>query len=188
MANKKVSDLIPATTPLTGNELLFLSDGSGNSKKVTTQAVADLAGPGGGYTDADAIDAVGNALVQGTNITITYDSIAGTITIDAAGGGGGTGTVTSVDASGGTTGLTFSSGPITDSGTLTLSGTLAVTNGGTGAANAAGARANLGLSTMSTQNANSVTITGGSISGITDLAIADGGTGASTASAARSNL
>jgi hypothetical protein len=42
------------------------------------------------------------------------------------------GTVTSVDASGGTTGLTFSGGPITTSGTLTLAGTLAVDNGGTG--------------------------------------------------------
>jgi hypothetical protein len=43
----------------------------------------------------------------------------------------GVGTVTSVDASGGTTGLSFSGGPITGAGTLTLSGTLAVANGGT---------------------------------------------------------
>ena len=42
------------------------------------------------------------------------------------------GTVTSVQASGGTTGLSFTGGPITTSGTLTLSGTLAVANGGTG--------------------------------------------------------
>lgn len=34
--------------------------------------------------------------------------------------------------------------------------------------------------TMATQNANSVAITGGTISGITDLAVADGGTGAGT--------
>lgn len=44
----------------------------------------------------------------------------------------GVGTVTSVDASGGTTGLSFSGGPITTSGTLTLGGTLALANGGTG--------------------------------------------------------
>lgn len=44
----------------------------------------------------------------------------------------GAGTVTSVNASGGTTGLTFSGGPITSAGTLTLAGTLAPTNGGTG--------------------------------------------------------
>ena len=40
--------------------------------------------------------------------------------------------VTSVDASGGTTGLTFTGGPVTDTGTLTLSGTLNAVNGGTG--------------------------------------------------------
>lgn len=41
--------------------------------------------------------------------------------------------------------------------------------------------ANLG--TLSTQNANNVSITGGSITGITDLTVADGGTGRSTATA-----
>lgn len=44
----------------------------------------------------------------------------------------GTGTVTSIDVSGGTTGLTTSGGPVTTSGTITLAGTLAVANGGTG--------------------------------------------------------
>lgn len=42
------------------------------------------------------------------------------------------GTVTSVDVSGGSTGLTTSGGPVTSSGTITLSGTLAAANGGTG--------------------------------------------------------
>lgn len=42
--------------------------------------------------------------------------------------------------------------------------------------------------TMALQDANSVSITGGSITGITDIAVADGGTGASTATSARSNL
>jgi hypothetical protein len=44
----------------------------------------------------------------------------------------GVGTVTSVDVSGGTTGLTTSGGPITGSGTITLAGTLIAVNGGTG--------------------------------------------------------
>ena len=43
-----------------------------------------------------------------------------------------TGTVTSVQVSGGSTGLTFSGGPITTSGTITMAGTLAIGNGGTG--------------------------------------------------------
>lgn len=42
------------------------------------------------------------------------------------------GSVSSVDISGGTTGLTFSGGPITTAGTFTTSGTLAIANGGTG--------------------------------------------------------
>ncbi len=41
---------------------------------------------------------------------------------------------------------------------------------------------------MSPQNSNAVSITGGVITGITDLAVADGGTGASTAAGARVNL
>jgi len=44
----------------------------------------------------------------------------------------GLGTVTSVDVSGGTTGLTTTGGPITAAGTITIGGTLAATNGGTG--------------------------------------------------------
>jgi len=44
----------------------------------------------------------------------------------------GAGSVTSIDVSGGTTGLTTSGGPITSSGTITLAGTLNEVNGGTG--------------------------------------------------------
>jgi hypothetical protein len=45
---------------------------------------------------------------------------------------GGSGTVTSIDVTGGTTGLTTSGGPVTTSGTIIFAGTLNIANGGTG--------------------------------------------------------
>lgn len=111
----------------------------------------------------------------------------------------------------------FGVSPIVVTGDQISLSTVPLTLGGTGATTAAGARTNLGLGTAATtdatayataaqgatadtalqpadvgtiavQNSNSVSITGGSITGITDLAVADGGTGASTASDARTNL
>jgi hypothetical protein len=81
-------------------------------------------------------------------------------------------------------------------GTVTGITPLTIADGGTGANTAGLARFNLGLATgatttvgtMATQNANAVSITGGSIVGISDLAVTDGGTGASTAAQARINL
>lgn len=77
-----------------------------------------LIGNGSGYSLA--------TLTAGSNISISNG--AGSITISASGSTG----VSSVDVSGGTTGLTTSGGPITSSGTITLGGTLNVANGGTG--------------------------------------------------------
>jgi hypothetical protein len=139
-------------------------------------------GNGSGYSLA--------TLTAGTNVSISNS--AGGITINATPAAGGT--VTSVDGSGGTTGLTLSGGPITVSGTLTLGGTLIPANGGTGATTLTGYvigngtstmtasttipnTAITGLGTMSTQNANSVTITGGTIDGAS--------VGATTASTVR---
>ena len=82
----------------------------------------------------------GNGSGGFSNVTIGSGvSFAGG-TLSATGTGG---TVTSVDVSCGTTGLTTSGGPVTSSGTITLAGTLAVANGGTGATTISGAQTNL---------------------------------------------
>ena len=100
---------------------LVLSGGSGAPTFATLLPVAN----GGTGTATPSI-------VAGTNVTVT-----GTWpnqTINSTGGGGGSGTVTSVAISGGTTGLTVTGSPITTSGTITIAGILAVANGGTGTA------------------------------------------------------
>ena len=93
------------------------------------------------------------------------------------------GTVTSVAASGGTTGLSFTGSPITTSGTVTLSGTLAITNGGTGQTTLAGFQA----AALPTQTGNSgkVLTTDGTVAswttaaatGVTSVAASGGTTG-----------
>ena len=91
-----------------------------------------------GKAGLEVTEGDGNPDVFGvTKITVSngtlIDNGGGHVTISTGGGGGGAGTVTSVQVSGGTTGLTASGGPITGSGTITLGGTLVVANGGTGA-------------------------------------------------------
>jgi hypothetical protein len=83
--------------------------------------------------------------IAGSNVTLTItdDSANEEVDITIASTGGGGGGVSSVDVSGGTTGFSFSGGPITSSGTITMSGTLDLDNGGTGATTAANARTNL---------------------------------------------
>ena len=91
--------------------------------------------------ETDGWEALGPG-TDGQVLTIGADSIPAWEDLPA----GNEGSVTSVDASGGTTGLSFSGGPITSSGTLALGGTLAIASGGTGATTAGGALTNLGVS------------------------------------------
>lgn len=93
-------------------------------------------------------DPVGAALTAGLIVVgvpteVRYSSVTGFFHLVGAlspmGPAGPAGGVTSVDISGGTTGLTSTGGPITTSGSLTLGGTLSAANGGTGVANNAAA-------------------------------------------------
>ena len=89
---------------------------------------------------------------DGTGSTLDADTCDGTNCASF-----GSGSVTSVDGSGGTTGLTLTGGPITTSGTLTLGGTLAIANGGTGnTSGTATINANLTGPITSVGNATSV--------------------------------
>jgi hypothetical protein len=108
--------------------------GGGTVTSIDLTAGTGISVSGGPITTSGSITVVNTAPDQIVSLTgAGLATVTGTypnFTITASGG---TGTVSSVDASGGTTGLTFSGGPITTSGTLTLAGTLAVANGGTGA-------------------------------------------------------
>jgi hypothetical protein len=88
----------------------------------------------------DALSPVAGAVVYstGTRFALTALGLPGQVLMSDGANApqwatvSGIGTVTSVNVSGGTTGLTFSGGPVTAAGTITMAGTLAVGNGGTG--------------------------------------------------------
>jgi hypothetical protein len=109
---------------------------------VTTSGTITFAGTlatANGGTGGTATPTAGT-IPYGTGTALAYSAAGTSGQVLTSGGAGaptwttvtGTGTVTSIDVSGGTTGLTYSGGPITASGTITMAGTLAVANGGTG--------------------------------------------------------
>ena len=108
-------------------------------------------------------------------------------------GGGGSGTVTSVDASGGSTGMSFSGGPITTTGTLSLGGTLAIGSGGTGAGDVTNARINLlpdytnNAGKALVLNTNGTDIIWAAIPSV-PVSVTNGGTGATNSTNALINL
>ena len=100
---------------------------TGTVTSVDTAAGTFISGSGGPITTTGSLTY--DLSATGTPSATTF--LRGDNTWGTPAGSGGT--VTSVDVSGGTTGLTTSGGPITGSGTITLAGTLIVANGGTGA-------------------------------------------------------
>jgi len=154
-----LNNLLPSQTSAASKYLQ--SDGTNASWDAVSLSTADITGTLGvanggtgqtSFTNGQLLigNTTGNTLTPatltaGSGVTITNGN--GAITVAFTGPGAGS--VTSVDVSGGTTGLTTSGGPITASGTVTLAGTLAVANGGTGVTTSTGSGNNV-LSTSPT--------------------------------------
>ena len=150
------------------------------------------------YTAADVlakiktVDGTGSGLdadlLDGLHASTTHISSTSTVVARDTSGNFSATTITAT-LTGNVTGdvLGNLTGNVTGNAT-NVSGVVSINNGGTGASTQSTARTNLGLGTMATQAADTVAITGGSITGITPLGVASGGTGANDASAARTNL
>jgi hypothetical protein len=136
-------------------------------------------------------NASGTALTEitlGTNLSMSGSTLNAAVA---------SGSVTSVNADGGTTGFSFTGGPVTSSGTLSMTGTLAVGSGGTGATSATNARTNLGLAigtdipaldgTGATGTWN-IDVLGSAGTITSTLPVTKGGTGSTTAAGALTNL
>jgi hypothetical protein len=136
-------------------------------------------------------NASGTALTEitlGTNLSMSGSTLNAAVA---------SGSVTSVNADGGTTGFSFTGGPVTSSGTLSMTGTLAVGSGGTGATSATNARTNLGLAigtdipaldgTGATGTWN-IDVLGSAGTITSTLPVNKGGTGSTTAAGALTNL
>ena len=178
-ANSDITSLSGLNTPLspaqggTGAAASLsgyvVANGSSAYTSVLTIPISDLSGTlpvnkgGTGATTAAGARA---------NLLNSYAGNSGRVLAVNAGGTdtewisvAGAGTVTSVDVSGGATGLTTSGGPINAAGTITLGGTLNVANGGTGATTAADARTNLSVAKSGANtDITSVALTTGTVS------------------------
>ena len=167
---------------------------------VDTYAVTTLTAAGRALIDDASASAQRTTLGLGTiatqassSVSITGGSITGITDIAVADGGTGASTAAGARTN---LGLVIGTNVQAYDADLSTIAALASTDGNFIVGSALGwvvesgatARTSLGLGSIATQASSSVSITGGSISGITDLAVADGGTGSSTAAGARTNL
>ena len=139
------TDVVAVTTHLTsltlGAPLPIASGGTGsntgsgasltnlNASNVSSGTLAVIYGGTGGTTAATArVNLLPSYTANGGKVLAVNAGATDTEWISV----GGAGTVTSVNATTAISGLSFTGGPITGAGTLTLSGTLGVQAGGTG--------------------------------------------------------
>jgi hypothetical protein len=155
-----------------GKAMLLFNDGTNVVDAVThmssltlTTALAIAQGGTGATTADTALDnlggtTVGKAVFKAANAAAAQQAMDTEVGVD----------VQAYDA-----GLTDIAGlAVTDGNIIVGDGSNWVAESG------ATARTSLGLGSIATQASSSVSITGGSITGITDLVVADGGTGASS--------
>jgi hypothetical protein len=174
------------------NEIAIATNGSVALSVDSSQNVA--------MTNALPVGSGGTGFKTYTTGDILYASGSGTLSKLGIGSNGYVLTVNSgvpawtAAASSGVASISFGSTGLTPSsattGAVTVSGTLALSNGGTGSGNASGARNNLGLGSIATQDSSNVSITGGTIGGNASVSttgngqfgrvIATTGTGAGT--------
>lgn len=194
-----------ATNPLaranhTGTQTLASISDAGTIASQSAAAVAITGGSVTGITDlavADGGTGASTAAAARTNLGSTTVGDAVFVAATAAAARTAIGTVIGTDvqaydaelaALAGLTSAADKGVQFTGAGTA---GTFDLTAAGRALiddADASAQRTTLGLGSIATQAASSVSITGGSVTGITDLAVADGGTGASDAATARTNL
>ena len=177
---------ITLTGDVTGSGTGSFAATIGNNK-VTYAKIQDASG----ISKLLGSSASGNAITEitlGTNLSMSGSTLNAAVA---------SGTVTSVNADGGTTGFSFTGGPVTSSGTLSMTGKLDIGSGGTNATTASDARTNLGLQigtdipaldgTGATGTWN-IDVLGSAGTITSTLPVNKGGTGATTAAGALTNL
>ena len=138
-ANVTLSLTDTNTTQAARNLRLNLIGTSGGARVLTVPAIEKVYIVNNGLADAVTVTASGGTGIAVPAGKTMYLYIDGTNTVDA----------------------------ITHLTSLTLATDLAIVDGGTGSSTASGARTNLGLGTMATQNATAINVSGGTVGGTT---------------------